>query len=149
MRGPAVLEIDTDRCEIPRCRTEADITYLSHGVCSKHWNELTNENAPPGALRIALGIEAEPDPLIEEMTMSKKTEKKTTEAKAAKKKEPKVREELCVFALRLTPQERDALHKMAGPARASRFARTVLVAAAHGDEAAIKTAIKEALDAAQ
>ena len=48
------------------------------------------------------------------------------------------REELCVFAFRLTEAERDAIHKAAGPAKASRFARTLLVAAARKDMSAIK-----------
>ena len=145
-----MLEVAPDRCEIPRCRAEADLIYLGHGICTAHWNQLTNENAPSDALRMALGIEARPEPPMENTDMSSK--KKTVEAKTekpSKRKEPKEKEELCVFALRMKPEERDALHQMAGPARASRFARTVLVAAANGDEAAIRTAIKEAREAAQ
>ncbi|MCK4415286.1 MAG: hypothetical protein KAY32_17265 [Candidatus Eisenbacteria sp.] len=48
------------------------------------------------------------------------------------------RDGLCVFAFRLTRDERDAIHKAAGPAKASRFARTLLVAAANDDLAAVK-----------
>jgi hypothetical protein len=48
------------------------------------------------------------------------------------------RDDLCVFAFRLTAEERDAIHKAAGPAKASKFARTLLVAAARNDEAAVK-----------
>src|SRR5262249_34377082 len=47
-----------DRCQIPRCRFDADVSYLGHGVCADHWTELTSENAPPDALRMALGIAA-------------------------------------------------------------------------------------------
>ena len=54
------------------------------------------------------------------------------------------REELCVFAFRLTEAERDAIHKAAGPAKASRFARTLLVAAARRDAAGV-SAILEAI----
>jgi hypothetical protein len=43
-------------------------------------------------------------------------------------------EELVVFAFRLTPKERDLIHKAAGPAKASRYVRTLAVAAANGDE---------------
>src|SRR5436309_6679168 len=68
-----------DRCQVPGCRTEADLTYLGHGVCARHWNELTNETASADALRMALGISAAPEPLTENMTMSKK---KTTEPKS-------------------------------------------------------------------
>ncbi len=43
------------------------------------------------------------------------------------------REGLCVFAFRLTAEERDAIHRAAGPAKASKFTRSLLVAAAHND----------------
>ena len=71
-----------------------------------------------------------------------KTTKKTTRARkpaaekpAAEAKTKTPREELCVFAFRLTEAERDAIHKAAGPAKASKFARSLLVAAATKDEA--------------
>jgi hypothetical protein len=47
---------------------------------------------------------------------------------------PTVEEELVVFAFRLTPSERDLIHKAAGPAKASKYVRTLAVAAANGDE---------------
>ena len=47
-------------------------------------------------------------------------------------------------AFRLTEAERDAIHKAAGPTKASKFARTLLVAAAHDDEAAVKAIMKAA-----
>jgi hypothetical protein len=43
------------------------------------------------------------------------------------------KEELVVFAFRLTAEERDLIHKAAGPAKASRFVRTLVVAGALGD----------------
>ena len=46
-------------------------------------------------------------------------------------------EDLVVFAFRLTPKERDLIHKAAGPAKASRYVRTLAVAAANGDEALV------------
>jgi len=52
------------------------------------------------------------------------------------------REDLCVFAFRLTEEERNAIHKAAGPAKASKFARSLLVAAARNDEAAVKAIMK-------
>ncbi len=77
-----------------------------------------------------------------------KTTKKTTRARkpaaekpAAKTKTP--REDLCVFAFRLTEAERDAIHKAAGPAKASKFARNLLVAAANKDDAAVRAIMKE------
>jgi hypothetical protein len=52
------------------------------------------------------------------------------------------REDLCVFAFRLTAEERGAIHKAAGPANASKFARTLLVAAARSDEPAVREIMK-------
>ena len=46
-------------------------------------------------------------------------------------------EDLVVFAFRLTPKERDLIHKAAGPAKASRYVRTLAVAAANGDESLV------------
>jgi hypothetical protein len=76
--------------------------------------------------------------------------KKTPRPKSPKavKEEPKSketkapREELCVFAFRLTAEERDAIHKAAGLAKASKFVRTLAVAAARNDEAAVKAILK-------
>ena len=75
-----------------------------------------------------------------------KTRKPALAATAAKTvDEPKAkapREELCVFAFRLTEEERDAIHKAAGPAKASKFVRTLAVAAARNDEATVKAILK-------
>ena len=68
-------------------------------------------------------------------------QKMTTCNAEAKTKAP--REDLCVFAFRLTEAERDAIHKAAGPAKASKFARNLLVAAATKDEAAVRAIMKE------
>ena len=68
--------------------------------------------------------------------VAEKASTKTTETKAP-------REELCVFAFRLTEAERDAIHKAAGPAKASKFARNLLVAAANKDDAAVRAIMKE------
>jgi len=79
-----------------------------------------------------------------------KTTKKTTRARkpavekpAAEAKTKAPREDLCVFAFRLTEAERDAIHKAAGPAKASKFARNLLVAAANKDEATVRAIMKE------
>ena len=69
-------------------------------------------------------------------------EAKPTESakpKRRKKDEPKAepkppKEELVVFALRMAASDRDALHRAAGPAKATRFARALLIAASKGDE---------------
>ena len=79
--------------------------------------------------------------------MSKTTKKTTRARKPAAEKttaETKTgREEPCVFAFRLTEAERDAIHKAAGPAKASKFARNLLVAAARKDDAAVRAIMKE------
>ena len=80
-------------------------------------------------------------------TTKKSTAKTRKPAAAAAKTvgEPKakaVRDELCVFAFRLTAEERDAIHKAAGPAKASKFVRTLAVAAARNDEATVKAILK-------
>jgi hypothetical protein len=49
------------------------------------------------------------------------------------KKERAPKEELCVFAFRLTPAERDQIHKAAGPAKASKYVRALTRAASVGD----------------
>jgi len=80
------------------------------------------------------------------ITKKKSTAKSRKPAAAAKTVgEPKSkapREELCVFAFRLTAEERDAIHKAAGPAKASKFVRSLAVAAARNDEAAVKAILK-------
>ena len=73
--------------------------------------------------------------------------KKKTSAKAGKPAVKKVQrkpqgEDLCVFAFRLTPEERTAIHKAAGPAKASWFVRALAVAAARNDEATVKAIMK-------
>ena len=69
---------------------------------------------------------------------------KPKKAKKAAPKEKAPREDLCVFAFRLTEEERNAIHKAAGPAKASKFARTLLVAAVRNDESAVKAIMKAA-----
>jgi hypothetical protein len=82
---------------------------------------------------------------------TKTTKKRATKPKAEKKaKATKAKEreaELVVFAFRLTPAERDAIHKTAGPARASRYVRAVAAAFAAEDTEAFKGVIKEAREA--
>jgi len=70
--------------------------------------------------------------------------KAVAEATAREESKEKVaKEDLCVFAFRLTPEERDAIHKAAGPAKASKFVRALAVAAARNDEAAVRMIMKE------
>ena len=80
---------------------------------------------------------------MEDTMATKKAKAPKKSAPAAKKgKTPK--EELCVFAFRLTPAERNAIHKRAGAAKASRFVRRVAAAFAKEDERAFREVLKEA-----
>lgn len=58
--------------------------------------------------------------------------------RAAKELPPGSTEEICVFAIRLTRAERDLIHEVTGPAKASKFVRGLAVAAASGDEAGLR-----------
>ncbi len=62
-----------------------------------------------------------------------------TEAKASSAD----KDGLVVFAFRLTADERDVIHKAAGPGRASRFVRALAVAAARKDEAIVRQILRE------
>ena len=123
----------TGRCEIKGCRTASDLFYLRHAICLPHWNQLTNQDAPPDALRMALGIEAEPEPSMEITTMSKTKTEKRTDAKpekAAKKREPKVKIPMRTVAIRVPEADFQLLHKAAGERNLSNFMKTTLLAAA-------------------
>jgi hypothetical protein len=145
-----------DRCEIAGCRAEADLSYLDHGICSTHWSEFSADDAPPDALRMALGIEAEA-PTAMEVPMAETKTKATTKSKATEKKSkapkseraPKDSEATKVFAFRLTPAESAAIHKTAGPRNATRMVRAIAVAFASEDEGAFKAILKEAREARQ
>ncbi len=90
------------------------------------------------------------------MATKKKAANGATTAKAPRAKtesKPKVpkpkapKEDLVVFAFRLTEAERNAIHETAGPARASRFVRQVAAAFAREDDAAFRAILKEAREA--
>jgi uncharacterized protein (DUF1778 family) len=58
--------------------------------------------------------------------------KKSKEPKPKKEKPPK--DPLVVFAFRLSEADRDAIHKAAGPGKATRFVLAAALAAAAGDQ---------------
>ena len=133
----------TERCEVSRCRDEAAITYLDHGVCERHWTQLTAEDVPPDALRISLGIEATAPAATEDRTMepttektAKKSKKASAKPRTAKPKEPQPKKEKApkppqvVFAFRLAEADRDLIHKAAGPGKATRFVLDAALSAA-------------------
>ena len=62
------------------------------------------------------------------------------EAQPTEGKAPK--EDLVVFAFRLKAEERDLIHKAAGAAKASRFIRTLAVAASRGDVKIVSEIVK-------
>jgi hypothetical protein len=153
-----------DRCGIPRCRDEASIVYLGHGVCERHWNKLAAEDAPPDALRMALGVEGGHRAAVEGRAMddgkkagkSEQTEvpakgkartKKAAPAKATAKAEAPAKtkrepiEDACVFAFRLSVADRTRIHDAAGPAKATKFVRGAALAAASGDLEAFKALV--------
>ena len=151
----------SDRCEVKRCKGPVDVIYLAHGICQKHWDELMSDDAPPDALRKALGIEAAP--MKEDVAMDGSEKSKKAEAveapgkakggkKSAKKapREKKVREreqfdgEVVVFAFRLGVNDRDRIHAAAGPAGATKFVRSAALAAASGDAKGFEALVEQA-----
>ena len=149
--------VELGQCEIGTCQTRAAITYLDHGVCEDHWNQLTTEDALPDALRNALGIEAPAVlPMEETMTIpttGKRIGKRSKGTKApSKEKTPKVRlkkepaphEPQVVFAFRLSEADRDRIHQAAGPGKATRFVRAAALAAATGDSEVFNDLVAQA-----
>ena len=83
--------------------------------------------------------------MAKKTTTEKKASAKKVTPKAAKPKREKApREELCVFAIRLTRAERDAIHAAAGSRNATRFVRSLAVAASRDDMKGIQQVLKEA-----
>ncbi len=79
------------------------------------------------------------------MATTKTASKKNAAAKkATSKKAAKPKEDLVVFAFRLTEAERTAIHKTAGPANASRFIRRIAGAFADEEVTAFQAVLKEA-----
>ena len=82
----------------------------------------------------------------------RKAKAQTTKRKAQAKKKPasvldqfkaRAKDDLVVFALRVTEEERSLIHSAAGTGKASRFVRAVAIAAAKGDETTIRQILKE------
>ena len=80
--------------------------------------------------------------MAKQKTETKVPSVKKAETKPKKEKAPK--EDLVVFAIRLTEPERKEIHDAAGPRNATQFVRAVALAAARQDDAAFKAAILEA-----
>lgn len=74
----------------------------------------------------------------------KKAKAATKPAKKATAATKATKEDLCVFALRLTEHERAKFHEATGPAGASRFARKLMVVFANEDETGFRALLKEA-----
>jgi hypothetical protein len=90
--------------------------------------------AAPKTPRLSPSLKAQADRVI--AARDKKQAPAAREARPPKARE--VEEDLVVFAFRLSAEERELIHKAAGPAKASRFVRTLVVAAAKRDEAVVR-----------
>ena len=78
--------------------------------------------------------------------MSKLKKASTKKKTKAEPKAPK--EDLVVFAFRLTQEERTLIHKAAGPAKASRFVRALATAASRADEKTVSEMMKAVRESA-
>jgi len=85
----------------------------------------------PKAPRLSDSLKAQADRVI-----AARDKKKAPLGADRNPREPE--EDLVVFAFRLSAEERELIHKAAGPAKASRFVRTLVVAAAKRDEAVVR-----------
>lgn len=80
-------------------------------------------------------VEVPSDEATEAPAKRRKTRSPAIVSEEKPEAEPK--EDLVVFAFRLKPAQRDLIHKAAGAAKASRFVRTLTIAASKGDERAV------------
>ena len=79
-----------------------------------------------------------PDPMETAPNATTIETMRTAEATAATPQPSDDGSEIVVFAFRLTRAERDTIHAAAGSAKASRFVRDLVLAAARGDAKATK-----------
>jgi hypothetical protein len=148
--------MDLGRCEVGECAAGAAVTHLDHGVCKEHFNQLTAEDAAPGALTKALGIEAPTTlPMEEIMTVptagtrrGKRTSSEKAPAKKGKESRPKKEKASgdsdVVFAFRLSEADRARIHEASGPGGATRFVRAAALAAANADAKAFEELVAQA-----
>lgn len=90
---PSRAEQDDGRCQVPRCRKPAAVTYLERRVCQDHWDVLSGDDqAAAEALRGKLGVNAESQPGEAEEAVAAPEgvpAKKQRAKKAAKELKPK------------------------------------------------------------
>lgn len=124
-----------DRCEIPRCKREAETLYLGRNICSTHMekspeelrSELKIANVPeedPAADATSNGSPTSTTaPEEEPMKTTKNKQAKTPKDKApvAAKRSVAAKGDLMTFAMRLTPADSARIHEAAGPGKASKF----------------------------
>lgn len=149
-----------DRCEVKRCRADADLTFLGKGICTRHFDMYAAEDEPPGRLRVVLGLPPA-DAVATEENMDDGTSKKAEAAEAPAKtkgkkakaprktkvtKEPTPKrqkvENPVVFAFRLSEADRTRIHEAAGSAKASSFVLAATMAAVEGDVEAFKRVVE-------
>ena len=89
---------------------------------------------------------ASKNPEVPPMTGKKSKAGKKAKARVVKepKKEKAPKVPLVVFAFRLTEEQRDQIHKAAGPAKATKFVRAAALAAASGDRPAFDELVLQA-----
>jgi len=81
---------------------------------------------------------------VNDMAKKKAATRQTKKPPVTKAEAKAPKEELVVFAFRLTQAERDLIHKAAGPGKASKFVRTLTVAASKKDEKAVVEMVQAA-----
>jgi len=140
--------------DVPRVRDQ-DPTPLNSSIPGA--NQVMAEEAPPDALRQALGIEAPAVlPMEETMTIpttgkrsgkrskgSKAPSKEKVQKAARPRKEKTSGEPQVVFAFRLSEADRDRIHQAAGPGKATQFVRAAALAAATSDHKAFDNLVAQ------
>ena len=124
-------------------QTKAKITEVASPAAQPPKTDAIDAKpAAPKTPRLSPVLQAQADRLI--AARDKKKSPAARDAEPRKPKDADREEDLVVFAFRLSAEERDLIHKAAGPARASRFVRALAVAAACSDEKAIKLLLQSA-----
>lgn len=153
------------RCIVAGCRRrgEIEIVHLDRCICRTHWMRVIAEDQPAEALARAFGISVANATTMEN-DMSKPKKNGAAKVKATKKvkvaKEPKVKaasepkskkekgpKPERTFAIRISTQELDAIHRASGARNAARFVRALTVAFVKEDESAFRSLVKDAREA--
>jgi len=110
------------------------------GSCAESNREEPVRSKPKSTTKKAAPKAAADSP--KESVVVTSASKQATKHAAKEPREKAPKDDMMVFAFRLSKEESAAIHKAAGPGKASKFARTLLVAAARNDEAEVKAILK-------